>query len=32
MGDDVAWCARESVVGVVPRVRGAEEHLAVVSS
>ena len=32
MGDDVAWCARESVVAVVPRVRGAEEHLAVVSS
>lgn len=31
MGDDVAWCARESVVAVV-RVRGAEEHLAVVSS
>jgi 2-phosphosulfolactate phosphatase len=31
MGDDVAWCARESVLPIVPRVSAAEEHLATIS-
>jgi 2-phosphosulfolactate phosphatase len=32
MEDDIAWCARESVVSIAPRVCSTEEHLAVVSS